>query len=68
MPQIFLQFVLPLAFEAIKMYIKNSSSKNDDKVLELTKESCQYLLEKENNTVDEFMNSDIQSRRMIEGV
>lgn len=51
MPQIILQFVLPLAFQAIQSYIKNSSSKNDDKVLELTKQSCQYLAAKDNNTV-----------------
>lgn len=51
MPQILLQFVLPLAFQAIQSYIKNSSSKNDDQVLDLAKLSCQYLAGKDNNTV-----------------
>lgn len=68
MPQVLLQVLLPFAFNALLEYLKNDSSSSDEKVLEVVKKSCDYLANKENNTVDVFMNSDIQSRRMIEGV
>lgn len=47
------QLVLPLAFEAVKLYISNSSSKKDDKVLELVQQGAQYLAQKPNNTLSE---------------
>lgn len=68
MPQILLQFVLPLAFEAIKQYIKSSSSVKDDQILELTKSSCQYLASKDNNTLSSGHSAVIQNTRLIEGV
>lgn len=45
------QLVLPVAFEAVKMYIQNSSSKKDDKVLELVQQGAEYLAQKPNNTL-----------------
>jgi len=44
------QLVLPVAFEAVKLYISNSSSKKDDKVLELVQECSEYLSKRSNNT------------------
>lgn len=45
------KLVLPVAFEAVKMYISNSSSKKDDKVLEIVQSGAEYLAQKPNNTL-----------------
>jgi hypothetical protein len=47
------QLVLPVAFEAVKIYINNSSSKKDDKVLELVQSGAEYLAQKPNNTLSQ---------------
>lgn len=67
MPQILLQFVLPLAVSAIKSYIQNSSSKQDDKVLDVVQKGCVYLCNKDNNTVGKFATNNLLSAQMIKG-
>lgn len=44
-------FFVPLAVELLKLYFQNTSSKHDDKVLEVVKDSMCYLADKENNDV-----------------
>lgn len=68
MPQILLQFVLPLAVSAIKSYIQNSSSKQDDQVLNLVQEGVVYLCNKDNNTVGKFATNNLLSAEMVKGV
>lgn len=67
MPQIFLQFVIPLAVSAIKSYISNSSSKQDDKVLDVVQEGCKYLCEKDNNNLSPVASLAVNSASMIKG-
>lgn len=60
MPQLLLTYVLPLAFSAIQAYIKNSSSKNDDQVLKMVKQSVHYLARKHNNNMSFGHNESIR--------
>jgi len=44
-------FLIPLALTIIEGYIKSSSSKNDDIILDLVKTSVAYLEPKDNNDI-----------------
>lgn len=67
MPTIVTQLILPMAFWAIKSYIQNSSSKQDDQVLNLVQEGCVYLCNKDNNTVGKFATNNLLSAEMVKG-
>lgn len=43
--------VLPLAVDVVKLYVKNTESKKDDKVLEVVQTGASYLANKGNNSV-----------------
>lgn len=62
-----LNFFLPVAVEIIKAYIKNSSSKKDDLILNTVKDGCRYLSVKDNNTVSVDL-ADSVSEQTIKGV
>lgn len=49
--QVLINLFIPLATKTITEYIKNSESKQDDKILEVAKLSINYLAENSNNTV-----------------
>lgn len=49
--QVLINLFIPLATKTIMEYIKNSESKQDDKILEVAKLSINYLAENSNNTV-----------------
>lgn len=50
--QIFLiNNLLPLSINMIKAYINSTDTKNDDKILEVSKIAVDYLAESSNNTV-----------------
>lgn len=66
MPTLFLNFLLPFAFDAIKAYIKNSDSDKDDKVLDLVQNGCEYLAKKDNNTVNFGHSSVMYAQKMNE--
>jgi hypothetical protein len=68
MPLTLISILLPYAFKAIEAYIKNSSSEKDDEILELTKKSCQYLGEKDNNTISMGTSELMQRHTMIREV
>lgn len=44
-------FLLPVAVKTVTKYIDSTESKNDDKVLELSKIGVEYLAKKGNNNV-----------------
>lgn len=52
MPIAFISYLVPLAVELLKLYIKTSDSSKDDKVLEVVQTGCAYLAPKDNNTVN----------------
>ncbi|MEN4046212.1 hypothetical protein [Sulfurimonas sp. NWX367] len=47
----FFTMLFPLAVNIFELYIKNSSSKKDDAVLEVVKMGASYLANKDNNTI-----------------
>lgn len=68
MPLLLIQALLPLAVSAIQAYIKNSSTKNDDVILDLTKNTCQYLASTDTNTVLPALSNSLNNTRMVKGV
>lgn len=44
-------FLLPVAVKTVTKYIDSTESKNDDKILELSKIGVEYLAKKNNNNV-----------------
>lgn len=49
--QFIYNFFLPFAITTVKEYVKSTSSKDDDLLLDITKQSADYLSKKSNNTV-----------------
>ena len=49
--QVLINMFIPLATKTITEYIKNTETKQDDKILEVAKLSINYLSENTNNTV-----------------
>lgn len=58
-------FLLPLAIELIKGYIRSSDSKKDDMVLDIVKEGVCYLGVKDNNNVDITSVNNLLSKKII---
>lgn len=67
MPQILLKLFIPFAVSAIKSYISNSSSEQDDKVLDVVQLGCKYLCAKDNNNVDYKDIGGILASSMVKG-
>ena len=44
-------YLFPLAVNIFELYIRNSSSKKDDAVLEVVKRGASYLANKDNNNL-----------------
>ncbi|HUH42146.1 MAG TPA: hypothetical protein VLZ29_03440 [Sulfurimonas sp.] len=44
-------FLLPIAIEVLKSYINSTSTKSDDRVLEVVKVGAGYLANKSNNDI-----------------
>lgn len=65
---ILINFVLPLALSLVNAYIKNSSSKHDDLILQASKDSIDYLAQKDNNTVDGFVRNSVAYQSMKGGL
>jgi hypothetical protein len=55
---------MPFVLDLIVVYIKSSSSKQDDKVLEIVQEGAAYLAQKENNDVSYVDSSNLKQRQM----
>lgn len=51
MLSIITNFLLPFALGVIRAYMYSPSSKNDGQILNIVKDSVQYLATKDNNTV-----------------
>ena len=56
--------LMPFVLDLIVVYIKSSSSKQDDKVLEIVQEGAAYLAQKENNDVSYVDSSNLKQRQM----
>jgi len=56
--------LMPFVLDLIVVYIKSSSSKQDDKVLEIVQEGAAYLAQKENNNVSYVDSSNLKQRQM----
>jgi len=61
---ILINFVLPLALSLVNAYIKNSSSKHDDLILQASKDSIDYLAQKDNNNVNAVQSISLNSTSM----
>lgn len=59
-------FLLPLAVELIRSYIKSTDSKKDDVILDIVKDSVCYLEGKDNNSVNSYAKETIQNAKMRE--
>jgi len=57
--------LLPTVVSVIKAYIKSSSSKKDDVILDLVKDSVVYLSDKDNNTVDKSTCDTVLKTRVL---
>jgi hypothetical protein len=60
----FFNFLVPMAFSILRSYMNSPSSKLDDVILDGVKDACDYLSNKDNNTIDHFTNQEIQSQSM----
>jgi len=47
-----INLLLPIGLQIVESYIKSSSSKEDDKVLEVVKTASKYLAYKSSNTLN----------------
>lgn len=63
--QFIVNIFLPVAIQTVKTYIKSTDSKNDDKLLEVTKIGAKYLAEKTNNTVTVEISRELNSSSMV---
>lgn len=58
-------YLLPLAVNLIRLYLSNSDSSRDHKVLELLQDSCSYLYQKDNNTVDSYTVANVLAKKIL---
>lgn len=65
---ILINFVLPLALSLVNAYIKNSSSKHDDLILQSVKDGVDYLAPKDNNSIDGFVRNSVAYQSMKGGL
>lgn len=60
--QIFLiNNLLPLSIKIINAYINSTDTKNDDKILEVSKIAVDYLAESSNNTVSKKISDTLKN-------
>ncbi len=60
--------LVPLAVDLIRMYIKSSDTKKDDKVLDVVKEGCYYLSQNpsgNNVTVNDYLS--LSNKQVFKG-
>jgi len=65
MPVSLLTALMPIISSLIDMYIKSTSSKKDDEVLEIVKKGAKYLACKDNNTVSKKNFEQLQNKRVL---
>ena len=56
--------LIKLGVSLVTSYIESSSSKKDDKVLELVQTGASYLAKKPNNTVDNSLSVQLNEKSM----
>lgn len=60
-----LNWLLPLAIEVIKSYIDSTSTKSDDRVLEIVKVGAGYLANKTNNDITNIEALNLAQKQII---
>lgn len=60
-----LNWLLPLAIEVIKGYIASTSSKSDDRVLEVVQKGASYLASKSNNDITNIEALNLKQKQII---
>lgn len=65
---IFSQILVPLGVAILRGYMNSPSSKMDELILNNIKEGCQYLANKDNNSVNRDTVISVSNHSMIEGV
>jgi len=60
-----INMLLPIVMTVIRDYIKSSSSKKDDLVLDVVKDSVVYLSQKDNNTLDKSTCDQVLKTRVL---
>jgi hypothetical protein len=58
--------LMPFAVNMVKEYVKSTDSTKDDLVLSLTQDTAQYLCNKDNNSVTEYVAKSLASSQMTE--
>lgn len=64
MKSLLIKLAINLGFFALEKYTKNTDSKLDDKVLELSKKGVKYLANKDNNNVRRFTSNALNASKM----
>lgn len=60
-----LNWLLPIAIEVIKGYINSTSTKSDDRVLEVVKVGAGYLAKKSNNDITNIEALNLSQKQII---
>lgn len=65
---IFSQILVPLGVAILRGYMNSPSSKMDELILNNIKDGCQYLANKDNNSLDRNTAVTVERHSMTEGV
>lgn len=61
---VFINALLPFSIKMIKLYVFSTETKNDDKILEVSKLGVDYLAKSTNNTVTKALADVLNSTEM----
>lgn len=61
----FIDILLPVSVKVVKTYVESSDTKNDDKILEVSKIGVNYLATNINNSVTEKLASELNDTKMV---
>lgn len=60
-----LNYFLPLSVKVVKAYVDSTETKNDDKILEVSKIGVEYLAEKTNNNITVSLSQELNQSKMV---
>lgn len=60
-----LNWLLPIAIEVIKSYINSTSTKSDDRVLDVVQVGASYLASKSNNDITNIESLNLKQKQII---
>jgi hypothetical protein len=59
-----INLLIPVALKTVTTYVNNTSSKNDDKVLEVAKIGVKYLASRTTNTVTNKISNELNQTKI----